>query len=67
MAITLHANKGWVETDGSYGFGDVITFDEDDLTQDQWDVLERLSDTDRIEYVQAIMAGEPLDDYETEA
>jgi hypothetical protein len=64
MAFVLHANASWVETDGSYGTSDVITFDSDDLTQEQWDRLSDMRDSDRMGYVYAIMAGEPLDEWE---
>lgn len=64
MAFQLQLNTAWVETDGSYGVSDVILFGQDDLTDDQWGVLADLGDNDRIEYVQAIMAGEPLDAWE---
>lgn len=54
----------WVTDDGSYGVGSVITFDQSDLTAQQWETLSILSDNDRLDYVQAIMAGEPLDEWE---
>jgi hypothetical protein len=64
MAMTLHLNVGWVETDGQYGTSDVITFDSDDLTQKQWDTLVDLPEGERISYVEAIMKGENLDEWE---
>lgn len=64
MAFKLLLNSGWVETDGSYGVSDVILFGPDDLTEKQWETLTNLSDGDRISYVEAIMKGEPLDEWE---
>jgi hypothetical protein len=64
MAFVLHQSTGWVDTDGSYGVSDLITFNEEDLTSFQWQTLSELSDNDRIEYVSAIMNDEPLDEWE---
>ena len=64
MAFQLIPQTGWVETDGSYGVGSIITFDQNDLTDHQWEVLSDLRDNDRLGYVHAIMAGEPLDEWE---
>jgi hypothetical protein len=62
--MELRENIGWVSTDGSYGVSDVVLFNSDEITDEQWDTIEGLSDPHRIEYVQAIMAGEPLDKWE---
>lgn len=62
--MSLNAHTGWVTDDGSYGACAVITFDENDLTAQQWDTLSILADNDRLPYVQAIMAGMPLDQWE---
>lgn len=55
----------WVAEDGSYGgVQDIILFDSDALTDEQWETLDDLSDNDKFDYVQAIMSGEPLDEWE---
>lgn len=64
MAFKLTPNTAWVETDGTFGIGDVITFHEDDLTPAQWTTLVELRENDRLAYVYAIMAGEPLAQWE---
>ena len=64
MALSLHTNTAWVETDGSFGVSDVILFDPSDLTDQQWETLGDLRDSERLDYVNAIMAGEPLDQWE---
>ena len=64
MALKRYTNASWVETDGSYGTSDIILFDYDDLTEAQHDTLSNLSDRDRLDYVQAIMSGEPLHEWE---
>ncbi len=64
MAIEMKNNTAWVAEDGSYGFGTVITLGVADLSIRQWGVAESLSDTDRFEYINAIMAGEPTGKWE---
>jgi hypothetical protein len=64
MTLRLVLNTGWVETDGSYGVSDVILFDQNDLTDSQWETLVNLHEGERISYVEAIMNGEPLDEWE---
>ena len=66
MAMKVYKNVSWVETDGSYGTSEVILFDYDDLTEEQHETLSNLSDRDRLDYVQAIMSGESLDEWEEE-
>jgi hypothetical protein len=58
------SQSSWVCEDGSYGSGFVLTFDMNDLTEEQWETLGELSDTDRIEYVQAILDGDDLSEWE---
>ena len=66
MAMKLYKNVSWVETDGSYGTSTVILFDYNDLTEEQHETLSNLGDNSRLDYVQAIMSGEPLDEWECE-
>ena len=65
MAFELR-NTAWVDEQGSYGVGEIIMFDDDDLTQEQWELLQNLHDGDRLPYINAIMAGEPLNKWEDE-
>ena len=51
------SNKAFVTTDGDYGVG-VITFDEDDLTTDQWEDVSEMSPEDRYDYVQAVLSSD---------
>ena len=48
-------NQSWVADDGSYGTGDVLVFNHDDITEEQWEKVDMLYDGDRIEYIQAIL------------
>jgi hypothetical protein len=46
----------WVTNDGEYnGSSLVIEFDYDSLTPDQWVRLEEMSDSNRYDYVKAIL------------
>jgi hypothetical protein len=48
----------WVSTDGSYGGDDdIITFDGNRLTDMQWERLTDISDSDKLDYVKAILDG----------
>ncbi len=56
--------KGYVTEDGNYGGDIVIVFDRDSLTEEQWDRLGEMSDSSRLPYVQAILNGEDVSEYE---
>jgi hypothetical protein len=46
----------WVTNDGEYnGTSLLIEFDYDSLTPDQWGRLEEMSDSNRYDYVKAIL------------
>lgn len=49
----------WVTNDGEYnGSSIVLEFDFNALNEQQWSNLEDMSSMDRIEYVEAILAGD---------
>lgn len=49
----------WVTNDGEYnGTSIVLEFDFNDLNEQQWSNLEDMSSMDRLEYVEAILAGD---------
>ena len=49
----------WVTNDGEYnGTSIVLEFDFDALNEQQWSNLEDMSSMDRLEYVEAILAGD---------
>ena len=46
----------WVTNDGEYNGGSaILEFDHDTLTTEQWENLENMADSDRYEYVDAII------------
>jgi hypothetical protein len=59
--MSLLNNIGYVSYDGNYGAeADLLVFDSNDLTLQQWETLGEISDNDRYEYVEAIFAGKDL-------
>jgi len=48
----------YVSEDGNYGTGYLLTFPYDSLNEDQWDVLDTLPDSQKMEYAQAILDGQ---------
>jgi hypothetical protein len=65
MAYDEIKNVGYVSYDGNYGAeADLLMFDSDALTLQQWETLGEVNDGSRYEYVQAIFAGDDLSDWE---
>lgn len=54
----------YVSEYGNYGVEDVVTFGEDLLTPHQWHVLSEISDMDKFEYVQNILEGNDVSEWE---
>lgn len=54
----LYVGSAYVTADGNYGGDDLLIFDRDALTEQQWEELGNLTDSDRIAYVQRILNGE---------
>ena len=60
-----YVGTAWVGEYGEFSFNSqLITFDHDKLTEEQWDRLAELSDYDRIEYAMSIMDGNDLTEWE---
>lgn len=47
----------WVAEDGSYGGSMHLSFEPNQLTDDQWTKLGEMSDGSRFDYVSAILDG----------
>jgi hypothetical protein len=61
----LLSNVGYVSYDGNYGEqSDLLVFDNDSLTPQQWETLGEIDDNSRYEYVEAIFAGKDLSEWE---
>jgi hypothetical protein len=63
--MSLLNNIGYVSYDGNYGAeADLLVFDSNDLTLQQWETLGEINDNSRYEYVEAIFAGKDLTEWE---
>jgi hypothetical protein len=63
--MSLLNNIGYVSYDGNYGAeADLLVFDTNDLTLQQWETLGELDDNSRYEYVEAVFAGKDLSEWE---
>lgn len=55
---------GWIAEDGSYGTSDIIIFKESDLTGEQWEIYNKMSeqdlDTEMYKFVKACIKGEDI-------
>lgn len=49
---------------GNWGNEEVLILDEGDLTSDQWQLVEELPDSEKLSYAKAVLAGDPLSDWE---
>jgi hypothetical protein len=65
MAYDEIKNVGYVSYSGNYGEqSDLLMFDSNALTPQQWETLGEISDNDRYEYVEAIFNGKDLSEWE---
>ena len=54
----------YVTEDGNFGGDEILEFKEDQLSKKQWELLDELSDEDRLPFVRAVLAGEDLSEWE---
>ena len=65
MAYDSIQNVGYVSYDGNYGEqADLLMFDTNSLTPQQWETLGEIDDNSRYEYVQAIFNNQDLSEWE---
>jgi hypothetical protein len=65
MAYDEIKNVGYVSYDGNYGAeADLLMFDSNALTLQQWETLGEVNDNSRYEYVEAIFNGKDLTEWE---
>ena len=60
----LDYNGGWVSEDGSWGIGKITLFYPERLTEDNWDMLDDLSDSDKMPYVRALLQGQDVSEWD---
>jgi hypothetical protein len=65
MAYDEIKNVGYVSYDGNYGAeADLLMFDSNALTLQQWETLGEVNDNSRYEYVEAIFNNKDLSEWE---
>jgi hypothetical protein len=65
MTYEYHSQKAYVSADGSFSAcEDTLTFDTDALTEKQWQVVDQLPDSMKMEYALAVLDGD--DEYVAE-
>jgi hypothetical protein len=65
MAYDEIKNVGYVSYDGNYGAeADLLVFDSNALTLQQWETLGELDDNSRYEYVEAVLNNKSLSEWE---
>lgn len=60
----LITSNGWVSAEGSWGIGTIAVFDESLLNDQQWNRLDELRDSEKYDYVLAILNNEDLSEWE---
>lgn len=64
MSYLYQNDVAYVSHDGSYSQSEeVITFPADDLTFEQWEILETLPDSEKIIFALACLNGEDIQEY----
>jgi len=63
MAEYFATDNAWVTEDGSYGVGLVIHFDQDSITDDDWETLAELGDNSRYDFIHALLNGEDVSEW----
>lgn len=67
MSYNYNSSISWISEDGSFSqSNELITFDPDLLTERQWEIVDNLSDSERIIYAIAIIDGQDLSEWEDE-
>jgi hypothetical protein len=57
--------SAFVTYDGDYSSdADILLFNQDDLTAEQWETVVELSDSSRYEYIRAVLDGRSLSQWE---
>jgi hypothetical protein len=65
MAYEGISNIGYVSYDGNYGAeADLLLFDTEALTLQQWETLGELNDNSRYDYVRAVLNKDDLTEWE---
>jgi|LauGreDrversion4_2_1035121.scaffolds.fasta_scaffold527961_2 hypothetical protein len=64
MSYQYQNDVAFVAHDGSYSQSEeIVIFPTEDLTEEQWDILTELSDSERIVFALACLNGEDIQEY----
>lgn len=64
MSYTYQNDVAFVAHDGSYSQSEgIVIFPTEDLTEEQWDILSTLPDSERIIFALACLNGEDIQEY----
>jgi hypothetical protein len=67
MSYKHNPSIAWISEDGSFSQeNELITFDTDLLTERQWEIVDQLSDSERIIYAIAVIDGQDVSEWEDE-
>ena len=67
MSYKHNSSIAWISEDGSFSQeNELITFDTDLLTERQWEIVDQLSDSERIIYAIAVIDGQDVSEWEDE-
>ena len=59
MSYTHSEELSWISEDGSYSqSNELITFKPDELTEEHWEIIDELPDSERIIFALAVLNGE---------
>jgi hypothetical protein len=64
MSKSTSTVTAWVADDGSYGTSLLTTFNPEDLTFEQWDIVGNLPDSERLPFIQAVLNGSDLTEWD---
>jgi hypothetical protein len=64
MSYTYQNDVAFVAHDGSYSQSEeIVIFPTEDLTEEQWDILSTLPDSEKIVFALACLNGEDIQEY----
>jgi hypothetical protein len=60
----MRIDMGYVSKHGNWGTEEVLVFNDAELTEAQWENLDILPDSEKMAYVDAIIDGQDLSEWE---
>lgn len=66
MYLHMPEPVGWVTDKGEFGTNNMIIFNNDMLTERQWNIVDELHESNRLLYVLAVVTGDRATAYDIE-